>query len=181
MKNKIIIGIVGEMAAGKGTVVTYLKDKHKASSHRYSTPLRDILDILHLDINRKNLQDIFIALSEKFGPDILAKAISNDAEKDQNRVVIIEGIRMPSDIDYLRRIPEFKLIYLTADVKTRYSRLTQRHENIDDKNKTFDQFLKDHEAETEVEIKNIGKTADFKIDNSKGLEELYAQIDTLIK
>ena len=25
MKNKIIIGIVGEMAAGKGTVVTYLK------------------------------------------------------------------------------------------------------------------------------------------------------------
>lgn len=180
MKNKTIIGLVGEIAAGKGTVVKHLRDKHGASSHRYSTPLRDVLNRLHLEINRKNMQDLFIILHERFGSDLLAKIISEDVENDESGIIVVEGIRTLSDIGYLRKIPGFKLIYLIADTRTRHGRLKERNENEDDKNKTFEQFLKDHEAETEIEIKNIGKTADFTIDNSKGLEELYAQIDAII-
>lgn len=179
--NKIILGLVGEPASGKGTAVKYLEKKYGASSHRFSNPLRDILNRLHLKVDRKNMQDISIILRNHFGQDLLAKIISQDAENDPSKIIIVDGVRRPADIEYLKKLPEFKLVYITTDMKTRYERLIQRGENTDDNNKTFEQFIKEHDVETESNIPNIGKTADFKIDNSKGLEEFHAQIDSLIK
>lgn len=179
--DKIIIGLTGEPASGKGTVVKYLQEKYGASSHRFSTPLRDVLNRLHLEVGRKNMQDISIILRNHFGQDLLAKIISEDAANDPNKIIIVDGVRRPADIEHLKKLPEFKLIYITTDMKTRYERLIQRGENTDDLNKTFEQFTKEHEVETEANIPTIGKTADFTIDNSKGLEELYAQIDNILK
>lgn len=179
--NKIILGLVGEPASGKGTVVKYLEKKYGASSHRFSNPLRDVLNRLHLEVDRKNMQDISIILRSQFGQDLLAKIISQDAANDHNSIVIVDGVRRPADIEYLKKLPEFKLAYITTDIKTRYERLVQRGENTDDKTKTFEDFAKEHEVETEANIPTIGKTADFIIDNSKGLEELYKQIDKIIQ
>ncbi len=178
---KLILGFVGEIASGKGTATKYLEEKYGASSHRFSTPLRDALNRFHLEINRKNMQDISRILREQFGQDLLAKAISKDAESDEHKIVIVDGIRRPADIEYLTRLPEFKLVYITADIKTRYERLIKRGENADDLNKTFEQFVKDHEAETELEIPKIGATAQIKIDNNGGYKELYSQIDKIVQ
>ena len=52
---KIIIGLVGQLACGKGTVAEYLKEKYGASVYRYSTMLRDVLNRLYLEINRVNM------------------------------------------------------------------------------------------------------------------------------
>lgn len=179
-KNKIILGLTGEIASGKGTVAKYLGEKYSATSHRFSTPLRDLLNRLYLEINRKNMQDISTVLRAHFGQNLLAKVITEDVKNDKNKVVVVDGIRRPADIEYLRELPEFKLLYITADPKIRYERLVKRGENEDDKNKTFEQFQKDHEAETELEISKIGQTADYKIDNSGNLEELFAQIDKIV-
>lgn len=179
-KNKIILGLTGEIASGKGTVAKYLSEKYNANSHRFSTPLRDLLNRLYLEINRKNMQDISRVLREHFGQNLLARVITEDVKNDQNRVVIVDGIRRPADIEYLRELPEFKLVYITADPKIRYERLVKRGENEDDKNKTFEQFKKDHEAETELEIPTIGKTADYKINNSGNMDDLFAQINKIV-
>ncbi len=177
---KIIIGLVGEIASGKGTTAKYLEEKYRATSHRFSTPLRDILNRLYLEINRKNMQDLSFVLREKFGQNTLARIIAEDASNDSNGVIVIDGIRRPADIEYLAKLPEFQLVYITAEMKTRFERLIRRGENEDDKNKTFEQFQKDHEAETELEIPKIGATANHKIDNNGSLEDLYSQIDRLI-
>ncbi|MBI4812109.1 AAA family ATPase [Candidatus Falkowbacteria bacterium] len=177
---KIIIGLVGELAAGKGTIVKYLEEKYGAASYRFSTPLRDVLERLHLEINRKNMQDVSRILREYFGQNLLAKTIAEDAKNDSNKVIAVDGVRRPADIEYLSKLPEFKLVYITADVKIRYERLLKRGENAGDKNKTFEQFLRDHEAETEILIPKIGKEADYKIDNNGTLEKLYEQIDEII-
>lgn len=180
MENKkIILGFVGEIASGKGATAKYLEDKYKATSHRFSTPLRDILNRLYIEINRKNMQDVSRILREHFGQNTLARVISEDVKNDQNDVVIVDGIRRLEDIEYLKTLPEFKLVYITADIKIRYNRLLERGENEDDKDKTFEQFKKDHEAETELEIPKIGQTADYKIDNSGTLEELYQEIEKI--
>lgn len=177
---KIIIGLVGELAAGKGMTVKYLEKKYGAASRRFSTSLRDVLDRLHLEINRKNMQDLSRILREHFGQNLLAKIIAEDAKSDNAAIVVIDGIRRPADIEYLIKLPEFRLAYITADIKTRYERLIKRGENADDNNKTFEQFARDHEAETEVLIPEIGKTAAYKIDNNGTLEELYKQVDGII-
>lgn len=177
---KIIIGLVGEIASGKGLAVKYLAEKYGAASCRFSTPLRDVLSRLCLEINRKNMQDISRILREHFGQNLLAKVTANDAQNATSAVVVVDGIRRPADIEYLAKLPEFKLVYITADIKIRYERLIKREENTDDKNKTFEQFIKDHEAETEILIPEIGKNANDKIDNNGTEEELYKQIDKII-
>ena len=69
MKKKIIIGLVGEIACGKGAVVDYLVKKHKASSYRYSKILRDILDLVYQGQTRKNMTNLSDWLRKKFGQD----------------------------------------------------------------------------------------------------------------
>ena len=112
MTKKNIIGLVGEIASGKGLAVKYLKEKHGAASYRLSDPLRDILSRLRLEINRKNLQDISRVLREHFGQNLLAKVIAEDAKNDTNKIVVVDGIRRPEDIEYLAKLPEFKLVYI---------------------------------------------------------------------
>lgn len=180
MNKKIIIGLVGEIAAGKSATIEYLTKKYNADSYRFSDPLRDALNCLCLDINRKNMQTMSLILRENFGQNLLAKIISEKAKNDNNKIIAIDGVRRSADIEYLKKLPEFKLIYITTDLKTRYERLTKRAENSDDTNKTFKQFKKDHEAETELKIPKIGQTASYKIDNSGTKEKLYQQINKII-
>ncbi|MEA3464059.1 MAG: AAA family ATPase [Patescibacteria group bacterium] len=177
---KIILGLVGEIASGKGTTVEYLEKKYNAASFRFSDPLRGALKQLYLDVNRKNMQVLSLILRQTFGQNLFAKIISQDAKNNKKKVIVVDGIRRPADIEYLKQLPEFKLVYITIDIKIRYQRLIKRTENSDDKNKTFDQFVKDHTAETELEIPKIGQTADYKINNSGSKKKLFEQIDKIV-
>jgi len=77
-------------------------------------------------------------------------------------------------------LPEFYLIYVTADLEKRYARLIKRRENEDDKNKTLEQFKLDNKAEAEQQISEVAKIANYKIDNNNSIEELYEQAEKII-
>ncbi|MCX6800303.1 MAG: AAA family ATPase [Candidatus Falkowbacteria bacterium] len=177
---KIIIGLVGEIASGKGTVANYLIEQHKAVSYRFSTPLRDVLTRMHIELNRANLQDVSTILRERFGQDLLAKIIAEDVKKDSSKIIVVDGIRRLADIKYLQNLPEFKLIYVTADMQLRYERITKRGENTDDITKTLEDFKKDHLAETELEIPQVAALANTIISNDNDIKELYKKIDQII-
>ena len=179
--DKIILGLVGEIASGKGTAAKYLEEKYQASTHRFSTPLRDVLDRLYIENNRHNLQQISLVLRTTYGQDLFAKIITEDVKKSDAELVIVDGIRRFEDIKYLKELPNFHLLYITADMKLRYERITSRQENADDTKKTFEDFQKDHLAETELAIPEIGATAEFKIENSDGIEKFYSDIDNILK
>jgi len=178
---KVILGFVGEIASGKDTAVDYLTKEHNATQYKFSGILRDILNRLHLEIIRENLQKLSQILRENFTQDILSKVIAYDVNQDENNVVIVNGIRRHSDIIYLKNLPNFYIIHITADMDKRYERIIQRSENKDDQNKTFEQFQQEHEAEAELEIINIAKEAKYKIDNNGDFKNLYQQLDDLIK
>lgn len=179
--DKIVLGFVGEIASGKGTAAKYLEEKYNAVTHRFSTPLRDILNRLYIDTDRHNLQHISLVLRTEYGQDLFAKIISEDAKKADSNIVIVDGIRRMEDIKYLKELPNFHLIYITADMKLRYKRITGRSENTDDAIKTFEEFQKDHEAETELAIPEIGAAAEFKIENSDDIEKFYSDVDNILK
>ncbi len=181
MSQKIILGLVGEMAAGKSTVTDYIKHKYGAVSFRFSDMLRDVLKRMHIEESRANLQTISQILRQNFGEDIMSKVLAKDAATSDQAFIITEGIRRPTDVIYLKELPGFHIIALTADEKTRFERLTKRSENPDDQSKTWEQFQKDGQAEAEQKIKEIAAEADVTIDNNGTLEELYKQVDEAIK
>lgn len=177
---KIIVGLSGEMASGKGTVAQYITEKYNASSYRFSTILRDVLNRLHIKQTRGNISKISTILRENFGEDLFAKTMAEDVKKDKNDFIVIDGIRRPEDIVHLREIPEFKFIYVEADMKKRYERIIQRDDNVDDKNKTFEEFEREHQLETELQIKGLKQCADFILDNNGTMEDLHREINNII-
>ncbi|MEI6420386.1 MAG: AAA family ATPase [bacterium] len=178
--NKIIIGLVGPIASGKGTVKKYLVEKYGAQDCRFSTILRDVLNRLSLETSRDNLIKVSTILREQFGQDLLAKVIANDAKHFTGDLVVIDGVRRMEDVKYLREVPGFVLVAIDAHPERRHSRLINRNENAGDDKKTYEEFVADHSRETEATIPGVMKTADLTIDNSGTMEELYAQVDKIV-
>lgn len=179
--SKIIVGLVGEIASGKGTVVKYLADKHGASTHRFSTIIRDVLDRLYIEHSRETLQQTSSMLRNTYGENILAKVMDEDTKNDKNNVVVIDGIRRVADIEFLKENPNFKLVFVDVSLEKRYERIIKRQENADDKNKTFEEFKLDAQREAELTIAELKNIADVVLDNNGTLQELENQIEELLK
>lgn len=177
---KIILGLVGLISAGKGTVAEHLEKKYEANVYKFSTMLRDILDRLYLDITRHSMQTLSTILRQNFSEDLMAKVITKDVKKDTNEIVVVDGIRRLADIKYLKKLPEFKLARVVVDPKIRYERLILRAENTGDTKKSFKEFLADDKKEAEIEIPKVMKTAEIELNNNSNFNELYKQIDKII-
>jgi dephospho-CoA kinase len=180
MKNKKIIGLTGLISSGKGAVVEYLVKKHGASSYRYSTILRDILDRVYREQSRKNMTILSDWLRKNFGQDILSNVLAKDIKKDKNKLIVFDGIRRLPELKIFKKIPGFILISVVSDEKIRYRRLIARNENAGDSKKTFKQFLSDHQGVSDYEIPKVMKLADFEISNNGRLNDLFKQIDQIV-
>ena len=177
---KIILGIAGEIASGKGTVARHLEEKHNGSSHRFSTALRDVARRMHLEESRENLQKISTIFRENFNDDILSMVVCRDINEDTHQVVAIDGVRRMADIKYLKNLEGFKLIYVEANIDLRYQRIINRRENSDDAHKPYEEFVADHTREAETQIKDLKNYADFVVNNEGTFLELYHQVDDII-
>jgi len=177
---KIILGLVGSLASGKETTKNYLVKKYNAKDCRFSSILRDVLTRLTIPNSRENLQKLSTVMRENFGENLLAKVIANDASKLEADVVVIDGVRRFTDIEHLTKLPNFFLIKIDADPQIRYERMKNRNENAGDNQKTFEEFINDHNAEADSQIPEVMKSAKYSIDNSDSFENLYKQIDEIV-
>lgn len=180
MPTKKIIGLVGKISSGKGTVAEYLKKNNNAVTYRFSTILRDILKRLHKKITRENMQNLSTTLRQNFGEDLLAKVIAEDVKKDERDLIVVDGIRRLADIKYLSELPHFTLVKIMATPEIRYKRLIQRTENQGDTQKTYEEFLADEKKEADAEIPVVMEKAEIELSNEGGFEELYGQINKII-
>ena len=178
--SKLIIGLVGPLASGKGVVKKYLEDKYGAISYKFSNILRDILNRLYLPTSRENLQNLSTNLRATFGNDILAKVIANDAKKESRNLVVIDGVRRLADISSLINDPNFILVAIEADLKIRYERMILRNENPGDTAKTLMDFSNDCEQEADKFIPETMAKANYHLDNNQDFAHLYKQIDSLL-
>lgn len=176
---KLIIALLGPIASGKGVTEEYICRKYKATSFKFSSPLRSVLNTLNIEASRENLQNLSLDLRNRFGKDLLAKVIASSASLADSEIVVIDGARRLADISSLLKLPEFKLISIKANSKIRYNRVCARNENSGDKTKTLTQFKSDEKRESERDILKLSEISHYEIINESDIGSLYRQIDNI--
>ena len=176
---KIIVGLVGEAGSGKDTVADYLGEKHKAVLLRFADPLREALSLYINDFSREDLAWLSISLRKRFGNRVLSEAIRKRIEDVKEGIVVINGLRLMEDLEFMKGIPGATVVYVTLDSKSRWERMYNRGEKTDDA-VSYEDFLKMEKTETEEQIPLIGEKADIKVENIGAREELFAKIDKIL-
>lgn len=182
-----IIGIVGPIACGKGIVVDYLKQKHEYISFSLSSILHDELKKRGITVfTRTTLQDMGDELRKIEGDGVLAKRAIEQLKAKSSKVkakkIIIEGIRNPGEVTYLRTIPGFYLIAIDARKDIRYQRILKRGKPWDPKD--WESFIsvdgRDGGDESDTNGQQVRKCmeyADVRFKNNAGVTQLYARIE----
>jgi dephospho-CoA kinase len=177
---KKIIGVIGEMASGKDTFCEYVKENYEnVFVFRFSDALTDVLKIFFDSVKREDQQWISSALRQRFGEDILVKALIKKVKSVDEGIVILNGVRRPGDFEALNNIGG-KLVYVTAEPKIRWERVILRKEKSDD-DVPFEKFLELGRAEAESQIPVIGARASFKIENNGAKEDFYQEVKKIIE
>lgn len=176
----MIIGLVGEKLAGKDTVANYLESKYGAFSIKFSQILDEILELLDFHKTRRNEIDLGLGLRNIFGSEVLYKVLVKRLKESHAEISVVNGLRMDEQEKAVRDLSA-KIIYVTAPLDLRFERYQKRHEKVDDATMSLEQFKEQEKELTEIGIPDLGKKADFKIENTGSLEELYKKVDEIIK
>ncbi len=177
----MIIGLVGSLAAGKGTVTRYLIDTYGAKSVRFSDPLRDIIHRLYHTETREYMSHLATFLRSEFGDDILVRVLLHDVDATPGKLFVLDGLRYKDEYAVLSRRDDFQLWAVDTALETRYQRIIKRGENAAETELTLEQFTAQHKLPTELFTPELMKKADSTIDNNGDLKALYAQVDSLAR
>ena len=120
-----VIGLTGRMGSGKGEVALLLE-----SSGFQPISLSDIVRQEAASAgaasSRKSLQDIGNLLRKKGGAGVLAARIREQIERSEEPRWVVDGIRNPTEIAELRKLPGFILWAIDTDIETIMARMAKR-------------------------------------------------------
>ncbi len=177
----MIIGILGEKLAGKDELAKYLQDQHGAFYVKYSQIIDEILNILNIPITRRSEIDLGHALRGQFKTNVFWAAMKKRISESWVELKVIGSIRLPDELADAKALGA-KIIYITAPAELRYDRfMNLRREKGEDGKQTFEEFVAQEQEWTEIQIPQLGARADFKIENTGTLEDLYKKVDEIIK
>lgn len=178
MEEARLIGLTGTNASGKGEVAHFFKKKGYAF-YSLSDLVREDLTKKGKEISRDNLIRMGNRLREKFGADILARLVM----KKIRGKAVIDSIRNPEEVRYLRRQKDFILLAVDAPVELRYERAKKRG-RVESASNLQEFMAKEAEEmsqrETCQQLQKCMELADIKIVNDSNLENLYLKLENLL-
>jgi dephospho-CoA kinase len=182
----MIIWITWTLGAGKWTISDYLIEKKWFKHYSVSGYITQEIKKRWMEINRDSMYQVWRDLKKQNWADFIVKELYKKAKQEWNNA-IIESIRSPWEVDWLKELDDFKLISVDADIKIRYDRIKLRWSEKD--NVDFQTFVANNERErdsdstdpTKINLSKCIALADSKINNNWNFEELYNQINEIIK
>jgi len=177
-----IIGITGTNGSGKGEVVKYLKQKGFVHFSVRNFLMNEI-EKRNLPLNRTTMNFLANELRKENSPSYIIENLLIEA-KIQNEDCIIESIRTPGEVEFLKQQGSFYLIAIDADPRIRFERIKTRKTEFDDV--TFQEFISEEEMEmksTDPNKQNIVacmSAAHLTLTNNGTTEELHKALDAVI-
>jgi len=135
-----VIGLTGTMGAGKAVVKEYLMKKHNCYYVSLSSIIRAEFERRKVGFSRGTLQDQGNEMRKKYGNGILAKISISYLPRDKE-LIIVDGIRNPGEIEYLKKEfgNKFFMVGVDAPQKTRFERVVKRARQSDPK--SWEEFV----------------------------------------
>jgi dephospho-CoA kinase len=173
-----LIGLTGTNASGKGEAAAYFRAKDYGY-HSLSDVIRDVLAHRGLPATRDNLIRVGNELREKEGADVLARRIYQRISGN----AVIDSIRNPYEIQFLRSRGGFILLAIDAPVKLRYERALLR--GREESAATLAEFIaKEREEMTDrdqgQQLLNCMGMADYIVTNDSTLEEFHKKLERFL-
>lgn len=175
-----IIGITGTLGAGKGTIVEYLIEKKNFLHFSVRGYLTEEIKKRGLVVNRDSMTMVANELRANNSPSFIIEELYKLA-KTSAKDAIIESIRTPGEIDFLKKQGQFLLLAVDADAKLRYERIKLRASATD--NIDFETFLANEKREMNTDDPNKQNLsaciarADIVIKNNGSVAELIDQLN----
>ena len=182
-----VIGLVGPIASGKGTVAQILKELG-FEYYSLSDRIREELARRNLPITREWLQNMGDELRGKYGDDILAQRTSELIAESPHTKIVVDSIRNPGEIRFLREHLDAKVTIIGVDAppEIRWKRFVERgrNENVT----TKEEFLAMDARETQktgesykIDITGCLKSADRVIKNEGTTDDLMLELDKFFR
>lgn len=181
-----LIGLVGPLACGKGVVADYLIKQYGYMSFSLSFIVHDEVKKRGITTyTRSTLQDVGDELRTKEGDGVLAKRAFAHLKSQGVEKIIIEGIRNPGEVEFLRTVPGFYLISVDALREVRYRRVIERGKPWDPKDwETFEKVdgrdSGDGDNHAGQQVRKCMQLADAHIDNNNDLKQVYEEVERII-
>lgn len=178
---RLVIGLVGEQGGGKGTFTKLLQ---AAIGSTFSLEkigsgdlLIETLNLWNIPTSRANLQKLVVAMNQTYGEGSVTRAVQKRIENCKSEIIIIDSIRLLTDLEMLRGFPDSLLVYIAATQEKRYQRIRARKEKVGEEFATFEQFQQEELAGTEIYISQIANKADFRINNDTTVADYQKQVE----
>lgn len=178
----MILGLTGPNAAGKGEVARVLADGG-FETFSLSDELRDEMRRHGVAETRQALIEWGTRLRTEYGRDVLARRVAARFTQGLNQVV--DSIRNPDEVRFLRTLDGFFLIRVEAPIEVRFARTMSRARKGDTRD--FAAFREAEERELASEdpaAQQLVQTfalADFVIVNDGGIEDLRERVRAVFR
>lgn len=177
---KHVIGVVGPIASGKGVLISLLQ-KMDYTVLSLSDVVRAKAEEWGLEMTRENLQNVGDKLRQKFGNAILAEMISGKMQKNPNTKFVVDAIRNPAEVAFLKKEFGVYIIGITADAKKRFALMQKRGKEYDPK--TWEEFTKAEQRDRGIEQESYGQQvekclalADVILENNGNLSDFEKNV-----
>ena len=183
LMNKVVIGLVGPMVSGKGDVGKYLKRELGFIYESLSDRVREEADARGVERLRENLMDIGDDLRKIYGNAVLAER-TIELLYDKTGNVVLDGVRNPGEIDFLRREMGALIFGIDAPIEKRLDWYLQRAEGRGEDIPTVEGFYRANnrdfglgEPDSGQQVGRCLALADLLIQNDGSPRHLLEEVD----
>lgn len=183
MINLKVIGVCGEIGAGKDSFADYIVKKKGYEKIVMSEIIAEELKKLGRPVNREEMQKLTQEYKPKYGKSVWARASIEYAKQKRIRRAVITGVRDSKEVEVFREMlgNDFLLVYITAEPELRYKRIIQRSGPKDPKTAEEVKAQETKDAEIFDIYRDFNKYADVRITNNGMLVELWTNADLILK
>ncbi|MEM2932769.1 MAG: AAA family ATPase [Candidatus Pacearchaeota archaeon] len=178
-ESKLVIGLMGTIASGKGTVASYLVDRWGFKRIILGNLVRALARKQGIKPTRENLHNLQAKYRAKDQAYFIKKVIAKIGKSKYDKWVV-DGLRNPEDARWLKKFFDAKLVFIDAPLKLRWERAKKRRRGKE-KEESLGEFKKIEKEENRIFHFNITKRyADFKIINDGSKEKAWREMERIL-